>query len=129
MTFDDLIGCPWVDRGRDPAVGLDCVGLVVVALRRLGYAVPDPQASVGDPSIAEDAWRWFDEVAVEATRPDDVVRVHPAPGRGTDHVGVLRPGRRVLASVEPNGVVLLPWAVHVRRGIVGAYRPRREPRA
>lgn len=32
-----LIGVPWVHEGRDPAVGLDCVGQLFVMAWRLGY--------------------------------------------------------------------------------------------
>ena len=40
-TARDLIGCPFRLHGRDPATGLDCVGLVSVVLQRNG-ARPAP---------------------------------------------------------------------------------------
>jgi len=49
-----LVGCRFRLHGRDPALGLDCVGVVLVAARRAGAAVaaPDRYALVG--GCAED---------------------------------------------------------------------------
>jgi cell wall-associated NlpC family hydrolase len=38
-----LVGVPFRVQGRDPAFGLDCVGLVAVALARAGAAVAVPR--------------------------------------------------------------------------------------
>ncbi len=37
------IGCPFRLYGRDPAIGLDCVGLVLFGLRAIGLNIHDPQ--------------------------------------------------------------------------------------
>lgn len=37
MTPRDLIGVRWHHQGRDPVLGVDCIGLVIVYLRSLGY--------------------------------------------------------------------------------------------
>lgn len=39
--FDDLIGVPYLDGGRDPKKGLDCWGLVIEVFRRYGVPLPD----------------------------------------------------------------------------------------
>ncbi|MBO9574508.1 MAG: C40 family peptidase [Sphingobium sp.] len=39
-----LVGAPFRLRGRDPDMGLDCVGLVMVAARRAGLTVSEPPA-------------------------------------------------------------------------------------
>jgi cell wall-associated NlpC family hydrolase len=36
-----LIGIPFLDQGRDPAVGLDCWGMFMEVQRRFGNHVPD----------------------------------------------------------------------------------------
>ena len=41
FAYDDLIGVPFVDGGRDAKSGLDCWGLVKEVFRRQGYEVPD----------------------------------------------------------------------------------------
>lgn len=38
----DLVGCPFRLHGRDPATGLDCVGLVAASLERIGRMVDAP---------------------------------------------------------------------------------------
>lgn len=43
--FRDLVGVPFLDGGRDPAVGLDCWGLVLAAQKRFGRTLPDYQIS------------------------------------------------------------------------------------
>jgi hypothetical protein len=40
---DDLVGCRFRLRGRDPATGLDCVGVAAVALARCGGLAVVPQ--------------------------------------------------------------------------------------
>ena len=41
MEISDLIGVPFVSRGRDPKTGLDCWGLVMEIGRRMGKDIPD----------------------------------------------------------------------------------------
>lgn len=47
----DLIGIPFVDRGRSLS-GMDCYGLAREAMRRFGYDVPDMPVSCGDALAA-----------------------------------------------------------------------------
>ena len=42
IEFGDLIGVPFVRGGRDPAGGLDCVGLTLEIYRRAGIELPEP---------------------------------------------------------------------------------------
>jgi cell wall-associated NlpC family hydrolase len=37
---ESLVGTPFRFRGRDPVTGVDCVGLVALALERIGLPVP-----------------------------------------------------------------------------------------
>ena len=41
IEIADLIGVPFVSRGRDPKTGLDCWGLVIEIGRRMGKDIPD----------------------------------------------------------------------------------------
>lgn len=50
INLDDLIGLPFVDGGRDPAVGLDCWGLSTEVFRRYGIELPDYKISCEDAS-------------------------------------------------------------------------------
>jgi cell wall-associated NlpC family hydrolase len=48
--LNDLIGLPFIDGGRDPAVGLDCWGLSTEVFRRYGINLPDYKISCEDAS-------------------------------------------------------------------------------
>lgn len=42
IDTDDLLGCDWVEGGRDPETGMDCLGVVLVVLERAGIDARDP---------------------------------------------------------------------------------------
>ena len=50
IRLDDLIGLPFIDGGRDPAVGFDCWGLSTEVFRRYGIELPDYKISCEDAS-------------------------------------------------------------------------------
>lgn len=79
----DLVGTPFVDRGRDPATGLDCWGLVMEVQRRLGRAIPDYLSSAFDPRETD-------------------ARMHEATGPGGDWlmVPIPHPGDVVCMNLE-----------------------------
>lgn len=52
-TFTNLIGVPFVDGGRDPAVGLDCWGLSTEVFRRWGIELPDYRISCEAASLID----------------------------------------------------------------------------
>ena len=41
MNFNDLIGVPFKNRGRDINTGFDCYGLVKEVYKRYGYDIPE----------------------------------------------------------------------------------------
>lgn len=49
MMPRDLIGVPWHHQGRDPVLGVDCIGVVIVYLRSLGYVIRDRTDYTQDP--------------------------------------------------------------------------------
>lgn len=54
----DLVGCPFRLHGREPATGLDCVGLVVAALAATG-AFPHAPTGYGLRNLSVDHWLHF----------------------------------------------------------------------
>lgn len=40
---EELVGSPFRMHGRDPQIGIDCVGLVICALRTIGIEGIDPE--------------------------------------------------------------------------------------
>jgi len=81
-----LIGAPFRLHGRDPATGLDCIGVVGAALQAIGRPIALP---TGYPlrlrSLA--GWlpaivpAWFHDVADQTLTPGDVVLLCPGPGQ------------------------------------------------
>lgn len=112
-----LVGTPFRLHGRDPATGLDCVGLVAEALRRAGARPVVPEGyrlrtlSVG---------RWLDFAAPSGLEPVDeggdvlLLRVHPV----QPHLAVALPGGLVHAHAGFGRVTFLPgpppWPVERR---------------
>lgn len=79
-----LVGVRFRLHGRDPATGLDCVGVVACATgieARTGYALRG-----GDPREIEAGLRAAGFVRVERAAPGDVLVMRPAAGQL--HVGV-----------------------------------------
>ncbi len=48
ISYFDLIGIPYANRGRDVAHGLDCYGLVKEVYKRYGYDIPEYSADYND---------------------------------------------------------------------------------
>ena len=80
-----LIGTPFRLHGRDPEFGLDCVGLVAIAMRAIGREPFTPEGySLANRRI--DHWLALAKSAgwhpaSRETKPGDLVLVHPAPTR------------------------------------------------
>lgn len=117
VDTDDLIGVPWIEGGRDPKQGLDCLGVVLEVLERMGLPAFDPWAAWqgawrrGWRNIAEaipDGWERLERGT--GLLPGDVVIVEQD-GVPT-HVVIVIGDRRVVSAMKRQGVVLLPqrWA-------------------
>jgi peptidoglycan DL-endopeptidase CwlO len=92
------LGVPYAWGGTDPAVGLDCSGLVQRVFGDLGIDLPrtsSQQATAGTPvaSLAE-------------ARPGDLVFFDNSPSRpGIDHVGIYVGGGKMIAAPQEGDVV------------------------
>jgi cell wall-associated NlpC family hydrolase len=93
-ALHDLIGIPFVNRGRDPKIGLDCFGLAREAMRLFGYDIPDFDVSCFDvPSIhaiydkQRARWAWQ---KVDSPEPGDLIVMYldPRYPDQVSHVGV-----------------------------------------
>lgn len=123
----DLIGIPYVPGGRVIESGLDCWGVVLIVMRRLGVEltadwhpdwVPDDLKSTIREirnGIASSAWEPVDWA------PWSVV-VMGAPRR-PQHAGVALPDGTVLHASEQTGVVREPLiAIRQQYGEIQCYR-------
>lgn len=54
VKVGDLIGVPFIDRGRDPATGLDCWGLFSIVMARFGIDVPPYEIACMDTAAISD---------------------------------------------------------------------------
>ncbi len=119
-----LIGTPFCLHGRDPASGLDCVGLVHASLAAIGHQGQSPE---GYALRTIDPQRWFacahDYGLVKAhgsIRAGDVILTSPGPGQSHlaiaeseisaihAHAGLRRVVRQTL-SVMP--AKLMRWRI------------------
>lgn len=124
FAYDDLIGIPFVDGGRDPESGLDCWGLVKEAFRRQGCEVPDYHISAieaadiaGTMKRQEDDW-----IRLDKPRVGCLVLLRLTPGLWANHVGIYAGDGRFLHAYLPTGVCvdrLRRW----QSRIVGYYSP------
>lgn len=110
---------------RIPYAECNCLALTLRALKDRGCEIPDPQVSHAAPEPPGDWWRFWTPLPgdVGAWRPGDVVQVHGDP-RG---VGLVLDARaRLLTTTPESGPVVVPAETFMRRGLIGAYRPRCE---
>lgn len=112
-SFDDLVGIPFVEGGRDPAVGLDCLGIVLEGLRRLGIEAEDPWSALKQEWHR--GWRPRDlDVPVGWVRatPRAPLEAGDVLGHGqtqvVDHLALMLPAGLVLQSTQQHGSVIFP---------------------
>ena len=101
-----LIGTRFRAQGRDPALGLDCVGLAAAVYGvRIERAYPQRGGDVAG-AAADAAALGLRPIAPEAAGPGDLIMM--AAGAGRLHVAVLTPGGFVHADARLGRVVETP---------------------
>jgi cell wall-associated NlpC family hydrolase len=118
---EGLVGVPFRLHGRDPAEGLDCVGVVAAAFAACGARPREPRGyglrnrSLG--SMLDLAARAGLSITAQPVAPGDIVLVRPGPGQHHLLVALDRERfvhahaglRRVVVQPGP-----LPWPVERR---------------
>jgi len=132
-TFDNFIGLPWLEGGRDRS-GIDCWGLLALVYREV-YQIDLPSFSdryvtLADHDAISDliegnigAWR---EVPKGSEQEGDGILLTTNGGRPS-HVGVVVQGRRMLhIESQKQGSAIHSYDYHLYRDrIVGFYRYQR----
>jgi cell wall-associated NlpC family hydrolase len=108
---EGFVGAPFRFRGRDPATGLDCVGLVAVALKAVGSRVPAMESYAmrqrDFASLLGCAGEAGFEPVSGAAQPGDLLLVRPGPAQV--HLAVVgASGALVHAHAGLGRVVLTP---------------------
>lgn len=132
---EQMLGLPFVHQGRSLQSGVDCVGLLVVMGRLIGY--PDivdvegyrriPKSSVIRATLAEN----LDEIPLADARPADVFLMRQG-GLLPRHAAIYYSDALDIANgIEPmilhavkSGVVLEPKSSYVPSWYVSAFRLR-----
>lgn len=103
-----LVGTRFRPQGREPATGLDCLGLVLAAHRIKASLAPRDYRLRGDhgDALLGAAERWFRRVRPAMARPGDVLVLAPAPDQL--HLAILTPRGFVHADAGLGKVVETP---------------------
>lgn len=124
-----LLGTRFQHIGRDPATGLDCLGLVILVYRAGGWDFPDHaglwQRERHEAVEWADVERLYDAALarVPAPAPGDMVLTSWYSAR-SDHVGILLTGGFVVHAVEQLGVIQSRLSLFTRRQGAIFLRPR-----
>lgn len=115
-----MVGVPFRLHGRDPATGLDCVGLAALALAAGGVrvAVPSGYGLRGGDARAVAAVLGGVMRPGDGERAGDLLLVRPGPGQL--HFGIRTEGGLVHADLGLGRVVERPGAV--AWPVLGAWR-------
>ena len=106
------LGVKYVFGGTDPAIGLDCSGLVQLVFRQVGYALPRTAQLQYSASVRVDQ---------DQLQPGDLVffaRTYPDPHDWITHVGIYAGnGMQINAPTEGQVVSIQPvfsgfWGAH-----------------
>jgi len=126
LDVSDLIGTPFVSKGRNPKTGLDCWGLVMEISRRMGKGIPDFYVDAMDSkqigvikSFAEKDWTKTD-------KPETGVVVGIRLDRGclpdvTQHFGVCLDRRRFIHTMQDTGVIITDLNHRFFKNIITGY--------
>jgi cell wall-associated NlpC family hydrolase len=68
--FDDLIGVPYIEGGRDRKVGLDCYGLCIEVNRRIGIEIFEYISPLNEKSLIHEMIMKEKDLFLELKKPE-----------------------------------------------------------
>nr|DAJ60573.1 MAG TPA: NlpC/P60 family [Caudoviricetes sp.] len=109
FNYDDLIGIPFVDGGRD-ITGLDCWGLALELFKRQGYIIHDYSISSEEAHVISDTMQYdLNEMwqKIEEPKIGCLVIIRLAENEWANHCGVyIGDGHFIHAYCHETGVVI-----------------------
>ena len=126
VQVKDLIGVPFVSRGRDPRTGLDCWGLVMEVGRRFGKQIPDFYVDAHDSAQIGVIKSFVEREWLKVERPEPGAVVGIALDRLnmpdiTQHYGICLDRRRFVQCLEGSGVVVTDFSHRFFKNIITGY--------
>lgn len=128
---DDLLAARWLEGGRDPAIGLDCLGITLLAAELRGIPVEDPWPRLeaawqeAGPKLElldfPPSWRRLDDVRAAQRNDVAVMTVVDFHRRVPGHLGFFWQDRMIVSARAECGVVLEPFE-RLWRQILGVWR-------
>lgn len=117
------LGTPFLHQGRVPGVGLDCLGLVVVAYRANHFKINDriDYTLQPDGTALQQGLAQHGEMVDDVWTPADVMLFRLS--QGPQHVGLYVGENRIIHAYLPAGrVVEISLTPNWRRRVCGVYR-------
>lgn len=128
QTARELLGVRFLHQGRNPATGLDCVGLLIVLAQRLGYPHQDVQGYRRTPSadtIRQMLLTNCDEIPLVDVKDGDIYLMRLG-GIKPRHVSIFHRfnGRDSVIHASANGVRCEEMSNFPSSWFVAAFRLR-----
>ena len=128
LEIEDLIGIPFLNGGRDPKVGLDCLGLVIEIHKRRNITLPDFSIDANDKDMIfkmvclqkmHEQWEKIDDPEVGC-----VILFRNSCGPFVNHLAVSLGGVEFIHTLERTGGSVIERLDHPfwRNKIDGHYK-------
>ena len=119
----ELLGVPWVHQGRNPSLGLDCVGLLVECAKAADVAadVPSDYPRVVDPQIIVDHLdQYCISIPYAEMQAGDILlmRWRTVP----QHVGLYTGNNYMIHSYQGHGVTYQELIPFWQERVINVYR-------
>lgn len=94
---EKLIGAEWVHQGRNPATGIDCIGVIVWVAEKFNVKCYDRTDYSREPVgelLVDEVRNYFDEIPISEAKEGDILILRTAGTRLPTHLAILARGDR-----------------------------------
>ena len=126
IDLKGLMGVPFLDHGRDPGEGLDCIGLFIEVYRRAGIDLSGQDCEYRSGQLdggilLEELPRRFEEVPCATERGDIALVAEDGPN--PQHLAIALGGGRFVHARRQRGVSTVAWSM-IRSRVTHCFRLR-----